>query len=321
MFNLNFTKMKKLFYLLSFVAFIGLSGNVFGQNSGTAIRPSVGDVFTYSVLAGSDTYVWTLEDAATGGGTNLFTAAVVASATGASTKDVTITWVNPTVDFVYYLHLVATKNGCTNRKVLAIQPKNNFTLQIVNVDATGSTLAGPLETDNPVCAPAIPNTIAWNGTAPVVDGNKTDFNYDYGTSTFYYKITAAGINFANTTWTPSITIAKVGGTNSTQTIETKLGGLIGAGTWGVGGPTLTVGPNTPTIAADAANTVIWVKVTVSNLVGTPANANQNIVDNDFVFTLETASKDQHNNQATSLGNGSTTQTQSARPDTGVITHN
>lgn len=313
--------MKKLFTLLSLVVLLGFSVNVMGQNSGTAVRPSVGDVFTYSVVShGTSTYAWTLEAAPAGGGADLF-GATLATATGTTTNATTITWVNPTVETVYYLHVVETNSGCSNRKVIAIQPKNNFVLNIANVDASGTDLVGGLATDNPVCAPAIPSTIAWNGSSPVTVTNSTNFNYDYGTTVFYYKITATGINFTNTSWTPSITIAKAAGVNATQTIETKLGGAMTAGTWGTGGPTLAIGGNTPTIAAGAANTVIWVRVTVSNLTGTPATANENIVDNDFTLTLLPASKDQQNNPATSLGNTSTIQTQSARPDSGAITTN
>jgi hypothetical protein len=322
MFNLKITKMKKLFSLLCLVVLLGVSMNVIGQNAGTAVRPSVGDIFIYSVADHlSSTYVWTLEANATGGGTNLFIAGAIATSTGANTKDVTITWLNPVVETVYYLHVVETNAGCSNRKVLAIQPKNNFTLQIVNVDATGADLGVGLVTNNPVCAPAIPSTMTWNGASPVTVVNSTDFKYDYGTTVFYYKITAAGINFTNTTWTPSITIAQTNAANATVTIASQVGGAFGA-SWV--SPSVILSNNatsTPTIPAAAGNNIIWVRVTVANGFDTPAIANENVLPNNFTFTLNAASKDQQNNTATSLGNITTVQSQSARPDSGVITTN
>ena len=327
MFNLKITKMKKLFSLVCLVVLLGVSANVMGQSTG--INPYIGDTKTYTVTPHpGNTYTWSLQTTANGAGSEIINVGTtpVATATapfsGEDKNTISITWADPTVDAIYYLHVTENDGTCMNRKVIAIQPKNNFKLDIVNVDDTGTPLTAADATDHIVCAPIIDNTMAWNGT-PAVDAvtalNANNFKYDYGTSVFYYKITASGINFATTTWTPSITITKVAGTNSTQTIETKLGGTFAAGTWG-SSPALTVNStNTPLIAAGAGNTVIWVKVTVVNGNNTPALANENIVDNDFTFTLNAASKDQYNKPATII-TAETTQTQKARPDSGVITY-
>lgn len=323
MFNLKITKMKKLFSLVSLMVLLGFGVNVMGQNSGTAIRPSVGDIFTYSVAEhASSTYAWTLEANALGGGTNLF-GATLATATGADSKDVTITWVNPATDGTkYYLHVVETNNGCSNRKVIAIQPKNNFTIDIVNVNASGTPLTAGEATDYSVCAPAIPNTIVWNGTGDVDDLTEaTNFKYDYGTTVFYYKVTAAGINFTNTTWTPSISIAQLNAANATVSVATQIGGTFGS-SWETASPILAVGStSTPTIPAGSGNNVIWVRVTVANGFDTPSVAEENVTDSDFTITLNAASKDQRDNPAAFPVNTSTVQTQSARPNTGSITTN
>lgn len=311
--------MKKLLLLSIFALFTLVSANVFGQNSGTPINPSIGDINTYSVaLHAGSTYAWTLEAAATGGGTDLFAAATIASTAATNSNSVTVTWLNPVANTVYFLHLTETNATCSNRKVLAIQPVNNFKLDIVNVDASGVTLTGGTSTNNTTCAPAIGNTIAWNGSNPVTAGNATNFNYNYGTTTFYYKVIASGINFNNTSWIPSIAIAQNNGVNATVTIDTQVGGTFGA-SWVT--PSTILANNTtstPTIPAGSGNNMIWVKVTVNNNTGTPATANENLTNNDFTFTLNTASKDQNNNAAVSLGNVTTVQTQLARPDSGAI---
>lgn len=316
---------KQIYFLVSLLALIGFSMNVSAQSS-TGINPYVNDVKTYTVAAhDGNTYLWSLQSVATGAGADLINAGTnpVATATapfsGKDKNSISITWANPIIGTIYYLHVTETDpSGCSNRKVLAIQPVNNFKMDIVNVDNAGNALSSGDATDHSICTEAIPSTISWNGGAdPVNSTNATDFSYNYGSSTFYYKITATGLNFATTSWTPSITIAKVGGSKATQTIETKLGGAITDGSWG-SGPTLAIGTNAPTISAGAGNTVIWVKVTVSNLTGTPTSANENIEDNDFTFTINAASKDQYDNTVTSRGNETTTQTQKARPNTGVI---
>lgn len=312
--------MKKLLLLSIFAFFSLVSANVFGQSAGTSINPSVGEIYTYKVnYHSSSTYSWSLQASANGGGSELFggTSSATAVATTADTNSntVTVTWVNPTVSTVYYLHLTETNATCTNRKVLAIQPVNNFKLDIVNVDASGVPLTGTSSTTYSICAPEI-STVAWNGTSPVTGTNATDFNYNYGTNTFYYKITASGINFSNTKWTPSVAIAQANGVHATVTIETQIGGTFGA-SWGTG-IFANNSTSTPEIPAGAGNDVIWVKVTVNNNTGTPLTANENLTNNDFTFTLNAASKDQNNNTAVDLGNGHTVQTQLARPDSGAI---
>lgn len=307
---------KQIYFLISLFALIGFSMNVMGQ--GTGINPAVGSIHTYTVTAvNGATYEWkvTTDENFSSSAENLLVAEKVVKGTS-STNSISLTWLNPDVakNTIYYLHLQVVAGGCKNNKSIAIQPKNAFKLDIANVNAAGTDI----EDNYSVCAPDI--TISkWNGTAgadAVTTSNKTDFKYNYGQSVFYYKIKASGINVENTSWTPSIKITKTGGDHSTYTVETVVGGTAIPTTWGTT-IALQEGENTPTISAGNGNDVLWVKVTVSNGNNTTALANENIVNNDFTFLLEAASKDQHDNPAT-FDNNTTTQTQKARPNTGEI---
>jgi len=315
--------MKKFALLLAVVFMTAISANVFAQ--GTYINPEVGSVHSYRVAADMGSYLWTVTTTADLGGIDLLTDGTVVSADATNANVINLTWLNPDVanNRVYYVHVAVTDDGCTNNKVIAVQPVNNFTLDIVNVDDDGTTLADAAETNYSTCAPAI-SAISWKGIetgneGDVTSANANSFDYSYGTLYFYYKITADGINFATTSWTPTITIAQAAGANADVTIETKLGGGIGDGSWGTG-PALTMGSNSPEIAKGAGNNVIWVRITVDNKTGneTDDSANENLANNDYTITLVSA-VDENSNPHTDLGNGSTVQTQLARPNTGEIT--
>ena len=311
--------MKKLLFLSVLMLMALLSSTVFGQNSGTAIKPSIGDVFTYHVNSHSgNTYSWTLQTDLNVGGTDLFAASdPIATNAGTNSSNITITWVKPSTTTIYYLHVVETKGSCSNHKVLAIQPVNNFKLDIANVDNAGNLMTGTNSVTYSTCAPTI-NSISWNSSAPVSESNAKDFSYNYDKVVFYYKITASGINFSNTSWTPNIAVTQTNAANAVVTIDTQVGETLGS-TWDTT-PILTkVSSNEPTIPAGSGKSVIWVRITVDNKNGTPSTANENITSSDFVIKLNSA-KDQYNNPAVSLGNITTTQTQLARPDTGDISY-
>lgn len=325
MFNLKFKTMKKLFFLVSFLAVLGIS-SAWAQNSGTAYAPGVGDKFTYSVVdhGVGYTYAWTLTTNANGTGSTLIGAGATdvanVSAGAVNTNSVQLLWNNPATDgTVYYLHVTESDGSCMNRKVIAIQPKNNFKLDIANVDESGVPLAGALLTNNPICAPDIPATMTWTEVDPISSlAEATNFKYDYGTRVFYYKITASGLNFATKTWTPSITVAQAEGTHSTVTIATQIGGVFGA-SW-VTPSTIVVNETTttPTIPAGAGNNVIWVRVTVANGFETPALANENTTANSFTISFDVNnSQDQSGNKPTVLANSTVVQSQKARPATTI----
>lgn len=314
--------MKKLVLFIVAVAMTAVSAKTFAQSTG--INPMVDSTHTYTVANHSgNSYAWTLESSAAGGGSDLFGSGStdVAEITGGSgTNSITVYWNNPAVDgTIYYLHVTETDaEGCTNRKVLAVQPENNFQIDVVNVLADGSLFSDGDSLDHSTCAPAIPNSISWNGSGDVDDLTEAqNFNYDYGTVYFYYKITASGLNFETTSWIPELSIAQVGGTNATVSIDTIIGGdLSGTPSWqSTGWNTGT--SYTPTIPAGNTNNVIWVRITVANGVGTPSTANENISDNDYTFSIGAGSKDANDNLIVNTPDNPV-QTQSARPDTGII---
>ena len=219
-----------------------------------------------------------------------------------SANTVSVTWINPVIDKIYYLHVVETDedSDCSNHKVLAIQPTNYFDMDIANVNMTGAEISSTYST----CAPAVTN-ITWNGTDQVTTDNADDFTYNYGTLTFYYKITATGI--ANTDWKPVFSI----GHNSTGTVTATWDTSIG-------------GEFTGSLASDAsANTItvsgsneFYVKVVVA--LGT---SDEGTSERDIEINLdENASTDAFGNIVTSTNTDTIDQTISARPNTGGISY-
>ena len=323
MLTLNFTKMKKLFTLLSLFVLIGMSANVFAQtDSGTT--PFVGSVHNYQIneVSGSSvTYTWTVTTQADLGGTNLLTAGTVVSGSPA-TNSIELTWLAPDVtnDQIYYLHVdVQDDNECKNHKVMAIQPVNNFNLEIVNAESDGTEMTAPDATNYAICAPDIA-FVAWNGTdggaGSVTAGNATDFDYAYGSRVFYYKITADGINLATTSWTPHFDVTRVAGTNADVAVDYYIGADLSSPTWVA--ETLAVGSD-QSVAVGTDEGTLWVRITVDNKTGTPSTANENTPnDNVFTCTLTNSSVDENGNNPVDLGNVSTIQTQTARPNTGTI---
>lgn len=311
--------MKKLVFLLAAVVLTAISAKVFAQDTG--IAPEVGSVHDYSVtyLSGN-TYSWDItSDAA--GQNSVINSVVPPLIPNANGNSVSVTWANPDVahNKVYFVHVVETDaSGCSNHKVLAVQPVNNFTLNIVNVDDAGANLAATDSLDNAVCAPNVLVT-GWlgtdDGTAGAVNsGNSTGFTYDYGKVVFYYKISASGINVETTSWTPEFNIKQIAGANATVTIDSIIGGATPSGTWATttwptDGTTIN-----PTIGEGTGHNVLWVRVTVVNGDGLPTAVNENLSNNDFTFTL-TGGTDENLNPQNSLGNTTTVQTQSARPST------
>ncbi len=313
--------MKKLVLFIFAVAITAVSARTFAQSTG--INPMIDSTHTYTVANHSGSaYTWTLEADANGGGTDLFgneLTDVAEITAGANTNSITVHWYNPAVDgTIYYLHVTEKDDqNCTNRKVLAIQPANNFRIDVVNVLADGSLFVDGDSIDYSTCAPTIENSISWNGSDDVDDlAEAQNFNYDYGTVYFYYKVTASGINFETTNWIPELSIAQQGGSNATVSIDTIIGGdLSGTPSW-QSTDWNTGTTYTPTISAGTSN-VLWVRVTVENGVGTSATANENITDNDYTFSIGSGSKDESNNTITNTPD-TPVQTQSARPDTGGI---
>lgn len=296
--------MKKLVFLLTAVFLTAISVNVFAQ--GTGIHPAVGSTHAYSVANNaSSSYVWTVTTTADGSGTDLLIAGTVVS--GSSILNtIDLTWNNLSIGNSYYVHIVETGvNSCTNHKVLAVEPKNQFEMDIANVD----NAEGGLVTNFSTCAPAVTN-ISWNGSSPVTAGNATDFSYDYGTVTFYYKVTATGI--ASTDWVPVFTINHNSAGSVTAEWATTIGGSYTTGL------ATDSSVNSFTVTGTAAGTadVFFVKVIV--VLGT---ADEGLTARDIEIDLdELESKDEYDNVVTSTNTDTIDQTINQRPSTGVITY-
>jgi hypothetical protein len=296
--------MKKLVFFFAAVVLTAISANVWAQSTG--INPGVGDTKTYSVAShDGSTYSWKLTADVAGVGTDLLDNSL---ASGTSvTNSIDVTWLNPVVNTIYYLHVTETASvangGCSNHKVLAIQPKNFFEMDIANVDNAGATIASTYET----CAPAV-TVASWNDASPTETVEATDaqaFTYNYGTVTFYYKVTATGIT--NTDWTPVFTISH----SSTATVTAEWSKTIG-GTYTSG--LLTNGSDN-TITVTGSNE-FFVKVVVAN-----GTVEENLTAKDFTINLdETTSKDEFNNIVTSTNTDTIDQTITARPATGNISY-
>jgi len=282
--------MKKLIYLLTLVAFMGISANTFADNTGTT--PEIGSTHNYKITntdGGDITWFVTLN------ATDLETADIlnvedngvtVVTATTTDANNVDLTWVAPTSGKTYFVHVIQTVDGCSNHKVMAVTPTSAF-----NMDVFASNVGGDKIDPIVECAPAVTVT-GWT-----VDQN---FNYYYGQNTFYYKISATGIG-ANT-WSPTFNI--VGSATDASYVFTYTTSV----------KTAAVGLNTGdnTITDLAADEIVYVKVIVTNGEGVTVN-------NDVTLTLSTESTDQYGNKVSSpITTPTSTQTVKARPATSVI---
>lgn len=177
--------MKKLLFLSIFALFALASANVYGQAAG--LTPQAGATHTYWVNSDGttqssgigSTYTW--EVLRTGGG-----AAAdadydfVTASTGLNQFSVQIKWLSPAVadGAPYFLVLTETNATCSNKKVVQIDPENEFAVVIQNVDAALADLGAAKEW----CAPDI--------TLNLADANIV---YNYGTTTLYYRVDAQGL--------------------------------------------------------------------------------------------------------------------------------
>lgn len=308
--------MRKLIVFLAAVLLTAMSAKTFAQSTG--INPMVDSIHTYTVNnVDPANYMWVLTTSPTdtASASDLF--GVVADITsGEGTNSIQVLWDDPVIGEVYFLHIVVTDGGnsCINRKVLAIQPVNNFQLDIVNAMADGTLFSTDDSLDYTVCPPEIPNTIVWNDVAPIDTVNNNaeaiDFTYEYGVDSFFYKITAEGINFATTGWTANFDISNAGGFTSGVTVDYYIGADLTAPVWVTG---LAIGTGQEVTVPAGGDQTIWIKITVDN-----GTTNENITANDYTIALTNLSKDSNNNNPTDLGNGSTVQTLDARPDIGDI---
>jgi len=171
-------KMKKLFTLLSLMALICLSANVWAQSTGTAPFPGATHTYSITPVTGTNlSYEWKVYDV----GMNEVAAAVatVNTPTSAST---TITWGTGVIPTTEYLVVVKeTVDGCSNTRALPVViAASNFDLIV--------TAGGDECYDGVV-------TVAWTGGQ-----DDADVSYTHGDATIGYTVEATGIA-ASETWT------------------------------------------------------------------------------------------------------------------------
>tara|TARA_R110002050_G_scaffold295331_1_gene454076 strand:- start:453 stop:1415 length:963 start_codon:yes stop_codon:yes gene_type:complete len=318
--------MKKFFTLLSLLVVMGMSANVMAQNAGDALSPAIGDVFNYAVNNNGNSYNWYVSLSEEIDGAPV--AGTVASLENGGTNQVSITWLAPAVGTVYYVHVTETASedngGCMNHKVIAVVPRNAFTLQFVNVSEAG--VEQPVDATYLVCPPAIANDITYAGNATAntpatTFAEATEFTYDYGTTYLYYKITAAGIATSTTDYTVTITptIQALIENDRSATVSADFG-TMSSGTFTTAGTTQTVKDDTEfshTVSAGENAEDLWLRIAVAN--GTEY---EGTTEADIVLSL--TGKDEFLNTVTSVnGSGTATDTEStkvkARPNTGNIT--
>lgn len=296
--------MKKLALLFLTVIFATVGTSSYGQ--GSYVAPEVGNTFTYKVTETSgNTYAWDVTSDVAGTTSVIGSVASFVGGTN-NAASVQITWDNPSIGATYYVHVIETADGCSNRKALAVVPVNNFALEIVSVDPDDA------DTDNgenyTIC-PADVTVTAYNGTT------NTDFNYDYGRDEVYFKISASGINTSNTGWSPQFTIAHNGIT----------GTIVSAG-WStaIDGTYSSLsnldGTTANDIDVNLGNSAIWIKVEIDNQ-DADSSGNEGTTANGVLVELldgEDTSEDGYGNDVTNTGNGSRNQVISARPATSAI---
>lgn len=321
--------MKKFLLIFTAVLLIAISAKTFAQSTGTI--PQIGKIHSYEVTKTTgNTYSWivTKGNFSTPAGAEIamFSDAGTTSYTpGTVTTDlnkVYVRWVNPTVGTTYYVQVLETNStGCTNRKVIAVQPTNAFEMDIVALNS--SYAAQAIGTVPDYCAAPVTIT-AWNKTNATAAADAQDFNYDYNVTYLYYRVEAKGIDYATTSWKPSLQSVLTNGTNSTVT-----------STWGTAVPTgagpqgtyTTFGLNTTSateITVPAGNQYIYIEVAVDNK---ETNTTGNEGTTAQAVQLLLTGRDGNNNSVTQINGTVATANDNAkdnvlaRPATTVITTN
>lgn len=210
------------------------------------------------------------------------TAASASYGVSSATGSVDITWSSTVLSSTGYKGLPAPKTptfvvvqadgtGTTcadNLKVYELDPKNGFTVDILNINNVTKVPTLPYGTNESQCIDKV-------SKATYAAGAMT---YLYGTNIFYYEIVAA--NFSDS-WKPTLTLT---GLNAVQTsvIEWTYDKTL-AGGW-----TAYV-PGTTTVLTNATDThlgvSIYVRVTVTN------NNYEGLTDKNIVLTVDGQNKD------------------------------
>jgi hypothetical protein len=198
--------MKKQIFILVFlvVATFANVANSYAATCDNALSPIAGKTYTYgiSVSPTGGTFNWYVTTSAdlmpatsTKADPSYLIGGTGYNAPGTGTSTVQITWSSKAVKEAlagttkFYLVVNYALTGCTdNLKAYKITPINLFGILVENVDAAGA----PYAADN-ICRSAVQSATV----------NGTGIDYNYGSNTFYLKVTA---QYFTTSWTPTIDI-------------------------------------------------------------------------------------------------------------------
>jgi hypothetical protein len=302
--------MKKLVFLLTAVLVTAFSSSVLAQDG---LTPYAGATHTYWVntsdltdassdhLSSHDGNTYTWEVLRSGGAAADATDySFETTSIGENINSVQIKWLAPAIEDGNPYFLVVTEvdgTGCSNVKAVQINPENAFAIVIQNVDETLADLGA----DKKWCAPDVTLNLA-----------DASIEYDYGTTTFYYRVDAQGLG---TNWAFNYVFTETGkDANSTVTAF-----------WGADVASATTAldyANGGSIGVPGGAQDIIIKVVIEN--GTSAEgetADHNIVLSLSDFSDGTNAPMSINGASLSSNNADITQTVKARPATSGIQTN
>lgn len=288
--------MKKLNYILTVVVIIATSLTSWSQNTG--IAPDIGSLHNYEVVNHSgSSYAWSVTTDFQGLVPVTYGGSGIATLSATTGNSIDITWNGAVSGTTYFVHVVETgSNGCSNRKVLAVTPASRFTMDIASVNSTGTVIT---TADTLQCAPSV--------TVTGYNTSDRTFTYDYGSNTFYFKISAAGIG--SNGWSPQF---KIDVTDSAASYDAEWSTSIGGTYTNVD---LATNGSANDIDVTGGNANVFVKLVVSNKEG--------LANNPITVTLldgANESEDANGNDVTGIGAGSKVQSVKARPSTsGIVT--
>lgn len=214
--NLKIMKNQILFIVVFVLAAFAIVNKSYGQCTGSATSPAIGDAYNYKMaisgpsFTGTGTYVWHVTTS-----TDLISGAPIASGTEftstlTNANNIDVVWNAPALGGTFYLVVKYTEaiGGCdvSNMKSWEIKPINKFLLAI-GIDPGTEGSGGSY------CPADISSAIV-TGTTAI---------YKYGVQTMYAEITAS--NFAGV-WTPSF---KITGMSGDQAIQNVVWGTTAAG--------------------------------------------------------------------------------------------
>jgi len=299
--------MKKLVLFFAAVFITAVSANVFAQGTGEA--PTVGSIHNYGVtFTSGNSYDWDVTSDFAGSTT--VNGSVVSIAAGTDAANVNVTWVNPVPGTIYFVHVTETgADNCTNRKVLAVTPVNQFALQVVNYNLSD----GDTSAVNPQICPADITVDGYNSVT-------NTFTYNYHKDSVYFMIEASGINLDNTDWYAHVTI-------DTTTLNTTPASITAGwsntltGTYTTGlvvDGSVSASNKIHVESATNNSGIIYLKVVANN-----STLNEGLNLNDITVTLldgTDQSEDENGNDVTNIGHVYRVQTIKARPaTTGIVT--